>query len=456
MGPASIRNHKEAIIGLFGKFILDQQLFQPQEKILIAVSGGLDSVVMTDLFHKSEFFFGIAHCNFKMRGKDSDEDEEFVKTLALRYKVPFFSNSFNTTEYAAGKGISIQMAARELRYAWFESIRVQEGYAWIATAHHLDDQIETFFINLLRGTGISGLHGILPKQGKVIRPMLCMFRRNIEEIAQKYRLLSREDTSNQSVKYMRNRIRHQLIPLLKEINPEVAPILTDTIQRIREFEEIGDQAIRETREKILKKEAGQYVIETGDLKNLKPLQTYAWELLSPFGFNQSVVGDILAALNDEPGKTFHSSTHRLIKDRKRIIILPNKEPKKDMPVHIQDFPARKMIKKPIRLSLRKVIYDKSLTIRGGREHASLDYNKLEFPLMLRKWEAGDAFFPFGMNKKKKLSHFFIDEKLSLTDKENVWLLCSGQSIVWVVGYRIDNRFRITSRTKMVVQITLQI
>jgi len=438
----------------FNNFIRKEQLFDTTDLILLAVSGGLDSIVMTELFYLSDLKFGIAHCNFNLRGNESDKDEQFVRDIAARYRVPVFVTSFPTSDYAKKNGISIQMAARELRYNWFEKLRVQEGYAFIATAHHLDDQIETFFINLLRGTGISGLHGIPPKQGTIIRPLIFAFRRQLEKFAKERSLPYREDISNKSVKYVRNRIRHHILPLLKEINPEYDQAITETINRIREFEQIGYQLIDERRHQIIKRERDRHIIEIVRLRALTPISTYAWELFSPFGFNQSVIDDILTCTDDVAGKTFFSPTHRLIKDRKHLIILPIEKEKKSRQYRIPDFKEKKKILQPLQLFFRKQSFTKTVEIPISRNCASLDYKKLEFPLTLRKWAAGDAFYPFGMNKKKKISHFFIDEKFSISDKENAWLLCSGRQIIWVVGHRIDNRFRITSQTKEILQITL--
>lgn len=438
----------------FHNFIKKENLFEPGDPILLAVSGGLDSTAMIELFHLSHKNFGIAHCNFNLRGEESEKDEQFVRELAVKYRIPVFVTSFLTSDYAKQKGISVQMAARELRYSWFEKIRAQEQYKFIATAHHLDDQIETFFINLLRGAGISGLHGILPKQETIIRPLLFTYRQQLKTFANERKLKFREDSSNKSVKYIRNRIRLRILPLLKEINPEYAHAITETINRVREFEQVGNQVINAKRNQIIKKEKDRYLIEIASLKELSPLRIFAWEFLSPFGFNEVVIDEILACQDHAVGKTFFSPSHRLIKDRMHFIIQPIGKEKKSHVYRIGNFKEKKTIHQPISLSFRKISNQKNLDIPNSKKWASLDYAKLEFPLTLRKWEAGDVFYPFGMNKKKKISHFFIDEKFSLSDKENTWLLCSGRSIIWVVGYRIDQRFRIISRTKEILRVTL--
>ncbi|MEI6456128.1 MAG: tRNA lysidine(34) synthetase TilS [bacterium] len=437
----------------FKKFIRKETLFRREDRILLAVSGGLDSVVMTDLFHQSGLKFAIAHCNFKLRGKESDRDERFVMKLAKRYEVPFFVQSFPTKDYSKNMGISVQMAARELRYAWFEEILVSQGYRYVATAHHLDDQAETFFINLLRGTGISGLHGILPKQGSVIRPMLFTGRDEIMKFAGLNHVTYREDSSNRSDKYLRNRIRRQVIPLLKKINPDFPSAIKETIMHLREFEEIGNNSVEEIRKRITRKEKNGILIDIDALRKLTPQGTFAWELLSPFGFNKSVTDDILASLGRNPGKIFFSPTHRLTRDRETLILETIEKDKAIRNYAVGDFISTKKISVPIPLIFRKIKKSKETVIPTSRREASLDLGKIIFPLIIRRWEPGDSFHPFGMERKKKISRFFIDEKFSLPNKEKTWLLCSGEKILWVIGHRIDHRFRVTSHTSLVLRIT---
>jgi len=456
----------------FQKFIHQQGLFSSDDHILLAVSGGIDSVVMTDFFHRNGYSFAITHCNFGLRGEESDKDELFVRKLGHKLKVPVFIRKFQTTRYAEMHGLSIQMAARQLRYPWFEEIRKKEDLDYIATAHHLDDQVETFFINLTRGTGISGLHGILPKQGKVIRPLLFASRSEIEAYAIQNNIAYRKDLSNESTKYIRNKIRHELIPVLKEINPEFLTGMTETIQRIREFEMIGESEINARRMDIIRTESKRIMVDIPKLKSLVPVHAYAWEFLSPFNFNQTQVNDILASLDKESGKKFDSPTHRLIKDRQELIIVQKggqtgkpaprrKDDSSGSYMQLQENQEICIIEKGIGranrfLHLKSSVIQISPTfqIPVDKRFASLDYDKVQFPLTLRKWETGDAFYPFGMNRKKKLSDFFIDQKFSLNDKENTWLLCSGSKITWVIGHRIDHRFRITNSTRKVLRIEI--
>jgi len=438
----------------FKAFIVSEKLFGPNDKILLAVSGGIDSVVMAELFHRAGYSFGIAHCNFGLRGMESDADEAFVERLSGKYKVPFFTKRYLTAKEAKEKGISIQMAARELRYLWFNELLEKEKYYAVATAHHLDDQVETFFINLLRSTGIAGFHGILPRQGNLIRPLLFSYRDNIEAFARKYRLAFREDSSNAEIKYLRNKIRHEVIPVFRELNPAFPHILTETIKRMRETEIIFRNSVEETRKKILRKDKKGTHIRIAELGKLAPAGIFAFELLSPFGFNEAVILDILHSFHDPSGKIFYSPTHLLIKNREELILnpLPGKEESLLMNAEFLIAEGKKEIRKPIHLSFLEKPKGIKSTIDPSKEIATLDVRKIVFPLILRRWKKGDSFYPFGMNKKKKLSDYFIDRKLSIPEKENAWLLCSGNYIIWIVGQRIDHRFRVTSQTKEVLQI----
>jgi len=410
-------------------------------------------MVMAELFHQAGYSFGIAHCNFGLRGKESDADERFVESAAGRYQVPCHVTRFNTRDFAGFNHLSIQMAARELRYSWFEEILEKEGYQGIATAHHRDDQIETFLINLLRGTGIAGLHGIPVRNGHVIRPLLFATREEIEHYAREQQVPFREDSSNSKLNYTRNRIRHQLIPMIQSIEPNYAGQISGTIDRIRESEAILQLLVEKQRKKLLRKDKEKWIIEISELSKLKPLKAWMYELLSPFGFNEATIENILRSLDRESGKRFRSSSFRLIKDRNQLIIIPLQAKKPEEPdTAISIHEASAGIDKPIHLSLVTIERNKGFQISGNKNTATLDLDKIIFPLLLRKWLPGDYFYPFGMDKRKKLSDFFIDEKISLPDKEDCWLLCSGRRIVWVVGHRIDHRYRVTNRTKKLLVI----
>jgi len=436
----------------FKNFIAKEDLFLPKVKILLAVSGGVDSVVMTDLFHRAGYNFGIAHCNFQLRGEESKLDQAFVKKLAEKYAVACYCKRFRTAEYAEENGLSIQMAARTLRYEWFEKVLKTENYTYLATAHHLDDQVETFFINLLHGTGIAGLHGILPKKSSLVHPMMFTFRSGIEEYASDNNLVFREDSSNKSLKYVRNRLRHQIIPQLTKLNPEFNQIINKNIERFREIEHIYKEAIQRENEKVFFKLPNKTLISIPLLKKLHPLKTYLYEFLTPYSFSFPIVCDIVVALDDISGKQFYSSTHRLLKDRDQLIITRRR--KKSIieagPIFINEKDVS--ISEPLNIQITNPRFSENMKIPASRFIAFLDRDKLKFPLELRKWRKGDYFYPLGMKTRKKISDFFIDNKFSIIDKENTWLLCSGRRIVWIVGYRIDNRFKIGPNTQRIIQL----
>lgn len=447
------------MLNLLNSYITKEKLFSKTDRILLTVSGGLDSIVLCELFHKAGFKFGIAHCNFQLRGDESDGDESFVEELAEKYNVRFHSASFDTSTFAKKNKVSIQVAARQLRYQWFDEIREQFDYKYIATAHHQNDSIETFFINLIRGTGIAGLHGILPKQNKIIRPLLFSTREQIEVFAKKGKLKHREDSSNASDKYVRNKIRHQLIPLLKELNANIERTISEDIQRLSDTEKIYKKEIDSKRSKIIKEEKGSIRISIKELKKLEPLETYLFEFLYPLGFNSATVNEIIASLNNQSGKKFISATYRLIKDRDFLII----EPYQVSGIKYQVSGQKKEAKYSIKKSQKKITVEnfeilcssvnaKNHKLKVSDNIANIDFNKLHFPLEIRKWEKGDVFYPLGMKGKKKLSDFFIDKKLSIPQKENTWLLTSNNQIVWVIGLRMDERFKITDKTSKIYSI----
>lgn len=423
------------------------------DKILLAVSGGADSVAMLDLFSKSPYKFGIAHCNFHLRGADSDGDEKFVKQLSEFYHAPVYSIDFDTITFAEQNGISIEMAARQLRYEWFEKIRQQHHYKYIATAHHQDDVIETFFINLTRGTGIRGLSGIKEKSETVIRPMLFCNRNSILDYIKDNKLEYREDITNSDIKIIRNRFRHQILPLLKEINPAAEENILHTIENLKGAETIMAQTISELQKDLGINENDLCKIEIKKLIEITPLSPYLFELLKPYGFNSSQIKDIESALNGSSGKTFYSTTHLLVKDRNELIISPLNE--NILPnLFINDGDREIELFHGQKLKIKKIIRDTDFKIPTDPSVAAFDLDKIKFPLTIKGWEPGDYFYPLGMKKKKKLSDFFIDEKMSLLEKQETWLLVSDNQIAWVIGKRIDNRFKITNKTKKMVLLKI--
>ncbi|NTW23714.1 MAG: tRNA lysidine(34) synthetase TilS [Lentimicrobium sp.] len=436
----------------FKQYVSEFRLFGPKEPILLAISGGVDSMVLAELFHRAGFNFAIAHCNFGLRGSESNQDEAFVTSIAEAYKVKLFVKHFKTREYAGFNKVSVQMAARTLRYEWFDELVQNESFKSVATAHHLDDQIETFFINVLRGTGISGLHGILPNRTRIVHPMMFAFRRQIEEFASDEAIAYREDSSNRSSKYVRNKIRHDLVPLLGEINPEFRKTITATIDRIRETERLVTNHIEEIREQVEILNDGMVTFKIPGLLKLQPREVYIYELLQPFNFNRSVTDEISAALEDIPGKQFFSSTHRALKDRDLLMItelgVAGDVPAGEILIDVEN----PDIKKPIHLRFSEIESNSDLMISKSGSVVMLDASKLSWPLRLRKWKDGDSFVPYGMTNSKKLSDFFIDNKFSIIEKENAWLLISGNDIIWLVGHRIGNAYRITPETKSILKI----
>lgn len=435
----------------FLSYIAQEHLFNTKEKILLTVSGGVDSIVMCDLFHAAGFAFAIAHCNFQLREQESEGDELFVKEIAEKYAVPFYHTRFDTAAYSKKHKLSIQAAARELRYDWFEKIRIQHHFHYIATAHHEGDVIETFFINLIRGTGISGLRSIVPKQGKIIRPLLFANKKDILIYAAEQKISYREDSSNASDKYLRNKIRHQLMPVLNEFSPVAESSIMQSIEKLRAAEFIYKQTIEEVSSRICIKKNNTIRISIAEIKKLNPVSTYLYELLKPYGFNSSTTSSILKSLNGEPGKLFFGSTHRLIKDRTALILEPFQISEMEEEYVIQKNEIDFMIP-GLQFNFSIVSNTAQRAVSKLPDHASVDLDKIKFPLTLRRWKTGDTFYPLGMKGKKKLSDFFTDKKLSLMEKEKIWLLCSEEKIVWVIGMRLDERFKVKERTKTIFHI----
>jgi len=436
------------MLAQFQKYLRDQDLMVEENRVLLAVSGGIDSMVMLDLFYHAGFQCEIAHCNFGLRGEESDEDEVFVQQAAERYEIPFHTKRFQTNDYALAKGISIQMAARELRYDWFDDLREESGCEFIATAHNKNDQVETFFINLLRGTGIRGLTGISAKSEHLIRPLLWASRNDIERYADESNLNYREDSSNASTKYKRNKIRHHIIPELEEIRPDFLQVMEENMERIKLSGEIYLETIRRKKESIIEREKDYLRLPIERLKELDPLEAWLYEILNDYDFSFPVVKDIAKSLDGRSGKQFLSSNYRLVKDRDCLIIEPRRE-EGQRRYYIEESLVK--ISEPIEIHFRIIEENVSdFKIPPYPEVACVDVDSLNFPLIIRKWEQGDYFMPLGMKNMKKLSDFFIDNKLSVPQKEKTWIITSGKDIVWVTGLRIDERFKITPDTERIL------
>ena len=429
-------------------FIKQHALFLPEDRVLLAVSGGRDSVLMAHMFKAGGFNFGIAHCNFNLRAEESEGDEFFTSELAAELEVPFFATNFDTREYASLHHISIQMAARDLRYQWLEEIRNDFGFQYIGLAHHQNDGIETILLNLTRGTGISGMHGILPKKNKLIRPLLFLSRDEIDEIFNHTAFTYRDDSSNQSVKYARNKIRLEVIPALKELNPNLEQTFEANRIRFAELEILLDQRIAELHEALFRKiNEDEDEIGLPDLQKLKPLDTLLYGLFQPFGFTEAVLHDLAGAWDGRPGKLFSSSTHQILIDRNRIIL---SKIKTQLPPEINIEVSDKQISWNEQKFGIRIIPAKEFKLRNDGEVAQLDMDLLQFPLTLRIWKNGDHFHPIGMKGKKKLSDFFIEHKIPLNRKKNIGILENKNGdILWIAGLRIDDRYKITMNTKKV-------
>jgi len=410
------------------------------------VSGGVDSVVLCALCRQAGYDFGIAHCNFQLRGKDSEADEKFVESLAAQMLVPFHVVRFETKTFAQENKIATQEAARVLRYKWFEEIRSTYQYQFILTAHHADDNIETLLMNFFRGTGIKGITGIREKNGWLRRPLLFARRMELESFLKEQALGFVQDQSNFSNDYTRNYFRNTVLPLIAKTYPEVTENLIQNIERFKEVEQIYKQRISQLRKKILTLQGDDIYIPVLLLKQTPAMQTVLLELLSPYGFKAVQLPELMHLLESETGRYLVSATHRILKNRKHLIVSPLKHPTENIVV-IDALGKYSFEAGDITLNLLN-----EPEISNDPNIACIDANKLQYPLLLRRWKMGDYFYPLGMDKKKKLSKFFIDNKLSLLQKENIWVLEMNKKIVWIVGQRIDNRFRVLNTTQSVLKI----
>jgi tRNA(Ile)-lysidine synthase len=439
------------LLETFKNYIINERLFTPGDRLLLAVSGGLDSAVLCGLANRAGFDFTIAHCNFQLRGSESDRDEAFVRELAQRYEREVLVQRFDTRAYAAAQHLSVQVAARDLRYGWFR--QVVEGWGEkgvIVTAHHLDDNIETMVMNFFRGTGLTGLRGMLPRQGKIARPLLFAGREELQRFADHAGLTWVEDSSNVSDKYTRNFFRHQILPLVEQAYPSASGNLADNLSRFREAEFLYREAVDRQKKKLLEPRGDEIHIPVLKLKKAVPLITLIYELFSPYGFTPQQAGAIAGLLDSPSGKYICSATHRLLKDRQWLILTT-----------LHGAAAATVL-----IGKGRTIIDyaggslqlEDLPDFNGRPTAEssvawLDSGQIDFPLLLRPWRPGDYFYPLGMRKKKKLARFFIDQKLSLAEKEKVWVLEMNRKIIWVVGRRIDDRFKVTPSTREVLKIS---
>jgi tRNA(Ile)-lysidine synthase len=431
----------------FKNYIKQQNLFHPKDKLLLAVSGGLDSAVLCELCKQAGYDFGIAHCNFQLRGTESDGDEHFVEALSKRYAVTFYRVSFDTDAIAAKEKKSIEETARDLRYSWFEELRNTNEYDYIVTAHHANDNIETVLMNFFRGTGIKGLHGILPKQNKIVRPLLFTNKKALELFAAKYQIAFVKDHTNEQNDFTRNYFRNELIPSIQKVFPSAEENILKNISRLGEAEQLYNQAVDVHKKKLMEQKGNEIHIPVLKLQQVAPLGTIIFEIVKHYNFSAHQTEDIIALLKSESGKYVQSSSHRIIKNRKWLIISPNK-PGEAQNIIIEA--ADKEI--DFEMGHLQMQQYSTCNIDHSPLVAQLNAGEITFPLLLRKWKPGDYFYPLGMQKKKKLSRFFTDQKLSLTQKENVWVIETNKKIIWVIGMRIDDRFKITGTTKNILQL----
>ena len=415
-------------------------------KLLVAVSGGVDSVVLAHLCKSARLDFSIVHCNFNLRDEESDGDESFLLDLADALDVEIFTESFDTKTYARDAGISIQMAARDLRYNWFKELSASLGFDYILTAHHINDDLETFLINFIRGTGLEGLTGIKTENEKIIRPILKFSRKEIESFAREKKIHWREDSSNLDSKYLRNQIRNEIVPKMENINPQLLESFEKTQSHLRDSYNLVEDYIGLLYSQIVSKDVYGYRLNVPALEKIPNTGAVLYQLLKTFGFSEW--NDVESLLSAQPGKMVFSSTHRLIKDREYLILTEIASEKITRGFTINE--GEEIVMLPLgKLTFHNV--DKIGETPSNCIYVAQD--KLNYPLLLRKWEKGDLFYPFGMKGKKKISDFFKDKKLSLPEKEETLLLCSNDKIVWVVNHRADARFAITSPSEKILKIT---
>lgn len=430
--------------------ILKNDLFNKTDKLLIAFSGGVDSVVLCDLLTKADYHFDLAHCNFQLRGTEANDDTSFCETYAKLIHAKCHTIYFNTKNYAVENKLSIQMAARELRYKWFKELISEHGYTYLLTAHHANDNAETLFVNLTRGTGIKGLQGIPEKQNNTIRPLLFATKEMIKNYADKHNIQFREDSSNQEVKYKRNFIRHQIIPELKKLNPILEETLNTSIHYFKQSSQIVTQFCKSKFKDICEENNERLKINISLVLSEPQKETLLFEWLHPKGFKANQIEQLIIVLSDKNnvGKFFESSTHQLAVDRTYLIVK-----KKTNETNATEFKINSISDTthlPIKLVLEEI---KQTSFTNNKNELFISGTDHFFPLTLRKWKTGDKFQPFGMNGFKKLSDYFKDQKLSKFDKEAVWILESNQQIVCIVGYRMDNRFKVTNESNQILKLT---
>lgn len=418
--------------------------FLKEKKLLVAVSGGMDSMVLVDLFQKLKFDFAIAHCNFQLRESESDGDENFVKEYAKSNNINCFITKFDTENYSKAHKLSTQVAARNLRYNWFNEILEEEKFDYIVTAHHADDVAETFLINFSRGTGLDGLTGIPSQNGNIIRPMLPFSRKEIENYVSENKLQWREDSSNTSDKYLRNKIRHHVIPVFKEINESFLQSFQNTLDHLNQEQSLVNDAVQMVYDIVVSEDNEQLKINISALLQYENYRAYLYKWLNKYGF--LAWNDVYNLIEAQSGKQIFSEKYILLKDRD-FLILSKKET-----TNFEEIIIHSITEKP-NFPLKLTLCNQSDIFNQMKNVIFVEENKIQFPLTIRKWKEGDYFYPSGMQGKKKVSKYFKDEKFTLFQKQDTWILESNNKIVWIIGHRADERFKVENTTQTIIQIT---
>jgi tRNA(Ile)-lysidine synthase len=440
-----------SLLQRFQEFIKENAFFQPKDKLLLAVSGGVDSVVLCELCKQSGYDFAIAHCNFQLRGEESERDEQFVRNLGDKYEVDVFVKKFDTKKYAEETRKGIQEAARNLRYEWFEELRQGKSFSFTLLAHHANDNIETVLMNFVRGTGLEGLTGIsvFTVFGYCIRPMLSFTRSEIEEFARENNLAWVEDSSNVSSRYTRNFFRNEIIPSIKKAYPQAEENILDNIQRFKKISNLYGVLVEELKGRLCKYNQAEVRIPVKELMHYQGT-SFIYEIIKDYYFGEKQVDEVIKLATAESGKYIENDMYQIIKHRNWFIIAP-RFVRTDTIIIEKD---SNQIRSHAGVLDLKFINKEKFVLDKSEKVAQFDAKHIEFPLLLRKWKQGDYFYPLGMRKKKKLARFFIDQKLAKNQKENVWVIESAKRIIWVVGLRIDDRFKVTERTKQILQLTI--
>jgi tRNA(Ile)-lysidine synthase len=420
------------------------------DRILLAVSGGMDSMAMLRLFQMGGFSIGVAHVNFQLRGNESDGDESFVQEYCRKARLPFYTKRFATEDYAESHGLSKQMAARELRYDWFDELLIEEGYTCLATAHHISDSVETILLNWISGASLDGLLGIPVKHGTIIRPMLFATRSELEGFAHEQGLQWRMDSSNDSMEYRRNYIRHKVMPLLMDLNPSLEKTVMRGMEKLTADYEFLKQAFQHWKSTYVEQRGDRLIIRKEGFKQMSIPQMILWRLINHFGFTYDVCTQVMEGLNRQVGSVYHGSAYELVSDRETLIVYPKMPEWKDVTIAHEQTMA---VLGPLRIEIRKEKYhQQAFPNQSGA--VMLDAGTVDFPLVWRKWKPGDVFYPFGLGHRKKISDLLIDNKVSRADKMQVTVLTAGDRIVWVVGLRMDERFKVTDKTQDVLVISV--